>query len=47
MSAGEALMQARIFLWTQYRNLGGLFYCLVNQYDLFLATDSEVQSLRQ
>jgi hypothetical protein len=47
MSAGEALTQARMFLWTQYRNLGGLFYCLVNQYDLFLATDSEVQSLRQ
>ncbi len=36
MAAGEALAQSRLFLWTQYRNLGGLFYCLVNGYDLQL-----------
>jgi CHAT domain-containing protein len=46
MAAGEALVQARMFLWTQYRNIGGLFYCLVNQYDLFLASDQEVRALR-
>jgi hypothetical protein len=47
MAAGEALTQARLFLWTQYRNPGGLFYCLVNQYDLFLASSQEVVNLQQ
>lgn len=46
MPAGEALAQARLFLWTQYRNLGGLFYCLVNRYDLYLADDAEVRALQ-
>ncbi len=45
VSAGEAVAQARLFLWTHYRNLGGLFYCLVNKYDLFLADEQEVLSL--
>jgi hypothetical protein len=44
--AGEALAQARMFLWTQYRNPGGLFYCLVNRYSLYLASHDEVVSLR-
>jgi hypothetical protein len=47
MAAGEAVAQARLFLWTRYRNIGGLFYTCVNQYDLFLASDSEVSSLRR
>jgi hypothetical protein len=47
MAAGEALAQARLFLWTQYRNPGGLFYCLVNNYDLFLASDEEVANLQK
>lgn len=47
VAAGEALAQARLFLWTQYRNPGGLFYCLVNQYDLYLASDEEVAHLRR
>lgn len=47
MAAGEALTQTRLFLWTQYRNVGGLFYSLVNQYDLFLASKEEVAGLRQ
>jgi hypothetical protein len=34
MAAGEAVTQARLFLWTHYRNIGGLFYSHVNQYDL-------------
>lgn len=42
LAAGEALAQARLFLWTSYRNIGGLFYTLQNQYDLFMATDDEV-----
>jgi hypothetical protein len=41
--AGEALAQARIFLWTQYRNLGGLFYCIINQYHLVLAAREELE----
>jgi hypothetical protein len=47
MAAGEALTQARIFLWTQYRNVGGLFYSMTNQYDLYLASDQEVIALRR
>jgi hypothetical protein len=47
MAAGEALTQARIFLWTQYRNVGGLFYSLTNQYDLYLASNNEVLALRR
>lgn len=46
MSAGEALTQARMFLWTQYRNIGGLFYSITNQYDLYLASREEVLALR-
>lgn len=47
MAAGEALTQARLFLWTQYGNPGGLFYCLVNRYDLFFADDAEVAALQR
>lgn len=46
MAAGEALAQARLFLWTRYRNLGGLLYAYVNQYELFLADPDEVAALR-
>jgi hypothetical protein len=37
LTAGEALAQTRLFLWTQYRNIGGLFYTYVNEPDLVLA----------
>jgi hypothetical protein len=47
MAAGEALAQARTFLWTQYRNPGGLFYCLVNAYDLYLASSDEIKRLQR
>lgn len=47
MAAGEALTQARMFLWTQYRNVGGLFYSMTNQYDLYLASDKEILDLRR
>jgi hypothetical protein len=47
MAAGEALTQARLFLWTQYRNIGGLFYSISNQYDLYLASQKEVIALRK
>jgi len=47
MAAGEALAQVRMFLWTQYKNIGGLFYSMSNQYDLYLASEREVLSLRR
>ena len=47
MTAGEALAQARLFLWTQFKNVGGLFYSITNQYDLHLASEQEIESLRQ
>jgi hypothetical protein len=46
MAAGEAVYQARQFLWRHYRNLGGLFYTYVNQYELYMADDPEVDDLR-
>lgn len=46
MAAGEAIAQARLFLWTQYKNIGGLYYTYVNQYELFMAHDKEVFALR-
>jgi len=47
VSAGEAFAQARKFLWDQYRNLGGLLYSYVNDYDLFAASDERVAELRR
>ena len=47
MPAGEALTQARLFLWTQYQNVGGLFYSMANQYDLYLASNEELSPLRR
>jgi hypothetical protein len=44
MAAGEAVVQTRLFLWTHYRNIGGLFYTYVNLYDLFLASDAELNA---
>jgi hypothetical protein len=46
MPAGEALAQTRLFLWTRYRNIGGLFYTYVNKYELYMATDAELKALR-
>jgi hypothetical protein len=46
MAAGEAAAQTRLFLWTHYRNVGGLFYTYVNLYELFMAEDAEVVALR-
>ena len=47
MAAGEALAQARLFLWCQYRNIGGLFYSYLNQYDLYMASDAEIRALQR
>jgi hypothetical protein len=46
MAAGEAVAQSRLFFWTAYRNIGGLFYTLLNQYELFVSSDEEVRRLR-
>ncbi|MFD7909346.1 hypothetical protein ACFV30_01265 [Streptomyces sp. NPDC059752] len=42
---GEALAQARRFLWQRYRNLGGLFYNYVNDGLLYQADDDQVRLL--
>ncbi|MFZ0133457.1 MAG: CpXC domain-containing protein [Desulfobacterales bacterium] len=46
MAAGEAVTQTRLFLWTRYRNIGGLFYTYVNQYELFMASAADLEHLR-
>jgi hypothetical protein len=43
---GEAMAQARRFLWTEYQNIGGLFYSYVNDYFLFAADNRAVMRLR-
>jgi hypothetical protein len=45
--AGEAIAQARRFLWTEYQNIGGLFYNYVNDYALYAADDQIVAGLRR
>ena len=47
MAAGEAVAQTRLFLWTRYRNIGGLLYSYVNQYELFMAPDAEVVAMKR
>jgi hypothetical protein len=47
MAAGEALAQSRLFLWSHYRNIGGLLYAYVNEYDLYAASSAEVAELRR
>jgi hypothetical protein len=44
---GEAIAQARRFLWTEYQNIGGLFYNYVNDYALYAADDQIVAGLRR
>jgi hypothetical protein len=46
IAAGEAVAQARLFLWRNYRNIGGLFYLYVHQYEVFMADDTEVRAMR-
>jgi len=46
MAAGEAVCQARLFLWNRLASIGGLFYTYLNQYELFLAHKDEVAGLR-
>ena len=47
MPSGEAIGQARLFLWSHYNNIGGLFYTLINQYELYMASEAEIMPLRQ
>jgi hypothetical protein len=46
IAAGEAVAQTRLFFWTRYRNIGGILYSYVNQYELFMASASEAAALR-
>jgi hypothetical protein len=45
IAAGEAVFQARHFLWRHFRNIGGLLYTYVNQYELYMATEDELKEL--
>ena len=45
-TASESVAQTRLCLWTCYRNIGGLFYTYVNQYELFMASKAEVEAAR-
>ncbi|HEX8923087.1 MAG TPA: CHAT domain-containing protein, partial [Pyrinomonadaceae bacterium] len=45
IAAGEAVFQARRFLWREYRNLGGLFYTYINTFNLYMASKEEVDAL--
>jgi hypothetical protein len=36
LTAGEAVSQARMFLWTQYNNIAGLYYNYINAYEIFM-----------
>ncbi|HEX8843856.1 MAG TPA: CHAT domain-containing protein [Pyrinomonadaceae bacterium] len=47
IAAGEAVYQTRQFLWHQYRNIGGLFYTYINQYELYMAREDELEALRR
>lgn len=46
MAAGEAPAQTRLFLLTEYANIGGIFYAYLNRYELYMADDAEVRALR-
>lgn len=46
IAAGEAVAQTRLFLLTEYANIGGIFYTYLNQYELYMANESEVNALR-
>lgn len=43
---GEAVAQAQLFLWTQYKNIGGLFYTYVGKYDICVATQDEINTYK-
>jgi hypothetical protein len=47
MAGGEAMTQARLLLWANYNNVGGLLYSYVNQYDLYLASLDELTQLQR
>jgi hypothetical protein len=47
MAGGEAMFQSRLLLWTNYKNIGGLLYSYVNQYDLYLASAEELVKLQK
>src|SRR5262249_3554153 len=45
VSSGESFAQSRLFLLTQYSNIGGLFYTYCNSYDFFAVDWEELDSL--
>jgi hypothetical protein len=47
MAVGEALAQTQNFIWTRYKNIGGLFYTYVGPYNLCVASKDEVYENRK
>ena len=43
IAAGEAVSQTRLFLWSHYRNIGGILYTYIDQFNLYMATDDEIR----
>jgi hypothetical protein len=41
------MVQARLFMWCHYKNIGALLYSYVNQYDLYMASDAEISQLQK
>lgn len=39
LPAGEALAQIKLLLWKRYRNVGGIFYTLVNEHRLHISAE--------
>ena len=40
LSAGESVSQSRMFLWTRYKNIGGLYYNFINNYEIYMKDDT-------
>jgi hypothetical protein len=47
IAVGEAFFQTKIFLWRFYKNIGGLFYGYVGEFELFMTSDDQISHLRR
>lgn len=43
ITAGEAVSQTRLFLWSHYRNIGGMLYTYIDQFNLYMASHDEIK----
>lgn len=44
IAAGEAVSQTRLFLWSHYRNIGGILYTYIDQFNLYMASHDEIRN---